>query len=61
MDQDRYETKRAQLQDALDTARAKADRLERRLKMLHALNDTENETVAREVLAWVDATPAAEE
>ena len=61
MDQDRYETKRAQLQDALDTARAKADRLERRLKMLHALNDAENETVAREVLAWVDATPAAEE
>ena len=51
MDQDRYETKRAQLQDALDTARAKADRLERRLKVLEALRAPEDEAAARELLA----------
>ena len=57
MNAERYETRRAALQDKLDAARAVADRLERRLKMLHALNDTENETVAREVLDWMSATP----
>jgi len=58
MDAQRYEARRAALQDKLDAARAVADRLERRLKMLHALNDAENEEVARDVLAWVNAAPA---
>jgi len=51
MDMDAYEQRKAQLQKDLDATREKANRIEKRLKMLENLKDPADQAIARELLA----------
>ena len=50
MDMDVYEQRKAQLQKDLDATREKANRIEKRLKMLENLKDPADQAIARELL-----------
>jgi len=51
MDTELYDARKAQLGADLDAARKKVARIEKRLKVLEALKDPEDEAAARELLA----------